>query len=230
MSRIARVVAIGYPHHITQRGNYGQAVFVNDADYVNYLKLINIYKKKNELLILAYCIMPNHVHFIAVPSKKNSMSRTLNIGHMCYAQYFNKKNNLRGHLWQGRFSSCVLDEKHLFYAVKYVENNPVRARLTEKAEHWRWSSANAHINHTKTDLDLENISNYLDIKNWNLYISNKDNKVLLEGIRSCTKTGRPFAEEGFINKLQVSLHRSLKKPSMGRPFKNNNIVQNKQRF
>lgn len=70
MPRIARVVAVGLPHHITQRGNYGQDVFVDDADYLKYSEWLQEYTTKYGLSILAYCLMRNHVHFIVIPKKK----------------------------------------------------------------------------------------------------------------------------------------------------------------
>ncbi len=91
MPRKARIVAPGYPHHITQRGNYKQTVFAEDADRKNYLKLMKIYTGKYGLKIWAYCLMNNHVHFIAVPSTVDSMSKTFSQVNKLYSEYFNKK-------------------------------------------------------------------------------------------------------------------------------------------
>ena len=145
MPRIARIVAVGLPHHITQRGNYRQEVFLDDSDRRQYLSWIQDYSLKYRLSILAYCLMPNHVHYIAIPQEEDSLAKTFNIAHMRYSQYFNKKIKAGGHLWQGRFYSCILDEPHLLMAAKYIERNPVRARLVKKPWEWRWSSAPAHI-------------------------------------------------------------------------------------
>ena len=103
MPRVARIVAPGYPHHITQRGNYAQEVFPEDSDRQQYLEWIAEYSKKHEVSLLGYCLMGNHVHFIAVPRKDDSLAKTFNAAHMRYSQYINKKRNVRGHLWQGRF-------------------------------------------------------------------------------------------------------------------------------
>jgi putative transposase len=124
MSRIARLVAVGYPHHITQRGNYKQKTFRSQKDFLQYLNWIEEYCKKYLLLIFAYSLMPNHVHFIATPQKENSLSKSFGTAHGRYSQFFNKKHNLRGHLWQDRFYSCALDERHLYAAVRYVEKIP----------------------------------------------------------------------------------------------------------
>jgi putative transposase len=149
MPRIARVVAKGYPHHVIQRGNYRQPVFEEDNDYVQYLEWIKDYGKKYSLEIWAYCLMSNHIHFVCVPEQEDSLARTFNALHMRYSQYFNQKKKLKGHLWQGRFYSCILDEEHLYAAVRYVENNPVRAGIVRKPQRYKWSSARSHVNRGK---------------------------------------------------------------------------------
>jgi len=137
MPRIARAVAVGYPHHITQRGNYCQIVFEKDEDYLQYLEWLKLYSKRYSLKIWAYCLMQNHVHFIAVPMEPDSLAKAFNTLHMRYSQYINMRNKSAGHLWQGRFFSCVLDERHLYSGIRYIENNPVRARIATRAEEYQ---------------------------------------------------------------------------------------------
>ena len=134
MPRSARTVAVNYPHHITQRGNFRQNVFEDDIDKKNYLAWIEEYSRRYGLTLLSYCLMQNHVHFIAIPHKEDSLARTFNTAHMRYSQYYNKKINTAGHLWQGRFFSCVMDDKHLLAATRYIERNPVRAHLENRGQ------------------------------------------------------------------------------------------------
>ena len=96
MSRIARIVTINVPYHITQRGNYNQRVFYSDGDRSSYLKLIKKYSKIYHLKILAYCLMNNHVHFILIPKNINSMAKTFHVVNMQYANYINKRKKLIG--------------------------------------------------------------------------------------------------------------------------------------
>ena len=103
MPRIARVVSQGYPHHITQRGNYRQKIFSVDTDYAKYLSFVESESKRYGLKILAYCLMPNHVHFIAVPQSEDSMGKVFKYVNMKYSQCYNKKIGASGHLFQGRF-------------------------------------------------------------------------------------------------------------------------------
>jgi Transposase IS200 like len=89
--------------------------------------------------------MDNHVHFVSVPIEADSLTKVFNTLHMRYSQHTNRKTKATGHLWQGRFFSCILDEKHLYACIRYVENNPVRAGLVKRAEEYRWSSAASHV-------------------------------------------------------------------------------------
>jgi putative transposase len=120
MPRIARVVLTEHPYDITQRGNAQQRIFVDDADCLVYLDLLRRYSAVYELNLWAYCLMPNHVHLVAVPTRGESMARALGRTHADYARYFDVKRGTCGHVWQARYYSCPLDEAHLWTAIAYV--------------------------------------------------------------------------------------------------------------
>ena len=145
MPRRARVVFEGVVHHITQRGNYRQNVFEDDSDKSKYVEFIREYSEKYGMKIYAYCLMSNHVHFIAAPVKEDSLAMTFKYSNMRYSSYFNRKNKRSGHLWQGRFYSCPLQFEHALEALRYVERNPVRARIVELPWEYEWSSAREHV-------------------------------------------------------------------------------------
>ena len=145
MARLARIVLPGVPHHVTQRGNRRERVFFEDGDYALYLDLLADASARARVAIWGYCLMPNHVHIIAVPGDEDGLRRTFRYVHRHYTGYINARMRVTGHLWQGRFSSVAMDEEHLFGALRYVAFNPVRARLVDRAQDWRWSSAAAHI-------------------------------------------------------------------------------------
>jgi len=145
MPRRARVVFEGVVHHITQRGNYRQNVFEDDSDKRKYVEFIREYSQKYGMKIYAYCLMSNHVHFIAAPLKEDSLAMTFKYSNMRYSSYFNKKNKRSGHLWQGRFYSCPLHFEHALEALRYVERNPVRARMVELPWEYLWSSARERV-------------------------------------------------------------------------------------
>ena len=132
MARIARVIAAGIPHHITQRGNRRMQTFFGDDDYRAYIALLAEWCRKCRVQIWAYCLMPNHVHLIAVPESEDALRLGIGEAHRRYSRMINFRNNWRGHLWQGRFASFPMDETYLLAAARYVEMNPVVAGLVNR--------------------------------------------------------------------------------------------------
>ncbi|MGH6781549.1 MAG: transposase [Sphingomonadaceae bacterium] len=145
MARLSRLVLPGIPHHVTQRGNRRERTFFEEGDYALYLDLLADAAGRSGVEIWSYCLMPNHVHIVAVPRDEDGLRRTFRHVHRHYTGYINARLRVTGHLWQGRFSSVAMDEPHLVCALRYVALNPVRARLVERAEIWRWSSTRAHL-------------------------------------------------------------------------------------
>ena len=222
MARIARIVATGYPYHIAQRGNNKQAVFLDNADRKTYLELIKRHSVKYQLDILAYCLMTNHVHFIVIPNAEKALAKTFNFAHMRYSQYFNKKMGMCGHLWQGRFYSCVMDEKYVYACARYIERNPVRAKIVKNPLNYKWSSARIHCGMEKNDeLGVKKLFNYVgnNPKEWSSFIVKVDKDEDVTAIRGHTLKGAPIGEEKFIKKLENKLGRILKLRPRGRPKK-----------
>jgi len=145
--RVAAIIHApgGLPYHVTQRGNRRAQTFFEDGDYALYRDLLAEAAVKAEAEIWCYCLMPNHVHVIVVPSDKDGLRRTFAYVHRRYTGFINARHRWTGHLWQGRFGAVVMDEPHLAHAMRYVSLNPVRARLIDRAEDWRWSSVGAHF-------------------------------------------------------------------------------------
>ena len=145
MPRIARIVVPDIPHHVTQRGNRREPVFFEEGDQLRYLAFLKDGAAKSGTAVWAYCLMPNHVHIIAVPSHKDGLRELFAEAHRKYTSYINWRHNWTGHLWQGRFGSVAMDENHLAEAVRYVSLNPVRAGLVAKAADWQFSSVREHL-------------------------------------------------------------------------------------
>lgn len=219
MPRIARAVARGLPHHITQRGNYRQVIFRRDADYLQYLEWLREYSKRYALEIWAYCLMSNHIHFVCVPGEEDSLARTFNLLHMRYAQSVHRRRRTTGHLWQGRFYSTILDEAHAYAAVRYVERNPVRAGMVQKAEDYRWSSAREHVKGFSDGLVSKECYLWDQIRDWKRYLQEEEDSTIIQKIRKCSLTGRPCGDEAFVQKLEARFGRRLKALSSGRPRK-----------
>src|SRR6266566_4301224 len=143
MARLARIVIPGVPHHVTQRGNRRQAVFFGEEDYQTYLDLLAEHCRAAGVEVWAWCLMPNHVHLMLVPPEPDGLRRALARAHRHYAGVIQARRKRSGHFWQGRFGAVAMDEEHLAAALRYVSLNPVRARLVERAQDWRWSSTRA---------------------------------------------------------------------------------------
>ena len=221
MPRIARIIAPGYPHHITQRGNNRAEVFFDDEDRQTYLTILTGYAEKHGLQIWAYCLMPNHVHILAVPDTEASLARGIGLTNQVYTQYLNLKNGHSGRLWQNRFFSCIVEQdKHLWAVARYIECNPVKAGLTKKPEEYLWSSAKAHILGRK-DPFLTPDSSWLPSRKRKVYAEfiNMPDQKLDDAIRSSTRTGRPFGSEIFIDRLETLVQQPLRPRKPGRPPK-----------
>ena len=222
MPRFARIIAPGLPHHITQRGNYRQDVFTDDDDRRQYLYWLGDYSQKYGLSILSYCLMSNHIHLIAIPKDENSLARTLNTTHMRYSQYRNNKMGRNGHLWQGRFFSCVMDDNHLLACARYIERNPVRAHIVKKPCDYIWSSAKDHTGMPHASIiHTKDLFKYIEIdqKKWAEYINTSDHPEEVSAIRKYTMNGRPLGSESFINKLERQFGETLRAMPVGRPIK-----------
>ncbi len=214
MGRIARVVAPGMPHHIIQRGNRRMQTFFCDDDFKVYLALVGEWCRRHKVDIWAYCLMPNHVHLIAVPETLDGLARAIGEAHRRYTLHINAREGWRGYLWQGRFASFVMDEDYLLTAMRYVELNPVRARLAGKPAHWAWSSAKAHL--TGQDDCLVKVQPMLEyVGDWERYLALDVEEEELIRLRQHTRTGRPLGNEAFLAQLEERLGRFLRKRKTG---------------
>ncbi|MCB2211123.1 transposase [bacterium] len=145
MPRSARMVEPGIPYHITHRGYKKKEIFIDQKDVMFYKKLIERHFISAKTELLAYCIMNNHVHLIVVPGYQWSLAKSVGFVHRDYAVYWNQRYVDQAPVWQGRYYSEPLSEVHLLLAMRYVEQNPLRAGLVEFAEQWPWSSARVHL-------------------------------------------------------------------------------------
>jgi putative transposase len=219
MARLTRVVVPGMPHHITQRGNRRMKTFFCEADYREYLHLMAQWCNHCKVMIWSYCMMPNHVHLIAVPGTEDSLRKAIGEAHRRYTRYINFQKGWKGHLWQGRFASYPMDEQHLLAAVRYIELNPVRAGLVKKPEDYRWSSAKTHLQ-GKEDILVKAEPLKSIVKDWQELFKTDLTKKEKEMIQSHERTGRPLGDNGFLCRLEKTTNRIQIKQKPG-PKKNN---------
>ncbi len=224
MGRIARVVIAGYPHHVVQRGNRRQVVFFSEDDKRLYLKILNHYCRKEAVAVWCYCLMDNHVHLIAAPRKSESLAKAIGETHKKYTWMINIRENWKGHLWQDRFLSYPMDERHLYMAVRYIERNPVRAGIVKRAEDYPWSSAKSHVFGVPDKVLTEFYLNW-EIKDWSAYLQEEEKEEDLDIFRKHERTGRPLGDEDFITRIEEITGRILRKKKAGRPKKKERNVE-----
>ena len=208
MARLARVVVPGVAHHVTQRGNRRLETFFSDDDYEAYRALLAEFSAAAGVAVWAYCLMPNHVHLILVPGDQDGLRRALGEAHRRYTRRVNFREGWRGHLWQERFHSFAMDETWLLAAARYVELNPVRARLVKRARDWPWSSARAHL--AGSDDELAQAAPLLALApDWRGYLAEGLEEPELEALRRHARTGRPLGAPSFLKRLERRLGRVL---------------------
>lgn len=217
MPRQARLVWPGKLHHVTQRGNYRQNIFYEDQDRIIYLKYIDENAKKYGVKIYAFCLMDNHVHFIVKPDENDSLARAFRVTHQKYSLYINKRLNEYGHRWQSRYYSCVLMGSHIAKAIRYVENNPVRARMVEMPWNYPWSSARAHLGKEYKIITLANIREHIATASWKKYLTIGEDEGELKYLRQSTLQGKVFGKQESIQNLQQHFKQKLLPQARGRP-------------
>jgi putative transposase len=217
MARIARVVLPGHPHHVTQRGVRSMDIFWSDDDREEYIGHLLEQGHRFGLALLAYCLMTNHVHFVVVPDKPDSLAQGIGEAHRRYTRFVNFRQGKRGHLFQRRFYSCPMDEPHFIAAVVYVERNPVRAGLVRMPWDYSWSSAKFRMGHVEEDrLVTERKPFGLDVE-WRDRLRQDPREMSV--LREKTRTGRPCGGLGFIDLAERMTGRVLRPLPRGRPRK-----------
>ena len=223
MPRVSRIVVTEVAHHITQRGNNRQDVFFVDDDRLVYLELLRKNCEKYGMRVHGYCLMTNHVHIVAIPEERESPAKAIGRTHFCYSQYINRFHKRSGHLWQGRFYSCALDERHFWLAMQYIELNPVRAKLCRKPWRYKWSSAAAHVDSdAKSDLlDLSCWYEMVSASRWREELADGVDEQQVARLRENTHTGRPLGSDSFLSKCEKFIGRRVRPLPIGRPKKGN---------
>jgi putative transposase len=202
------------PYHITQRGTDRQKVFFSVADRAMYLRLIRENLEDAGVRVLAYCLMTNHVHFVAVPDRADSLAVLFRRANGRYAQAVNIRRGRSGHLWQARFYSCPMAERHLWIGLRYVESNPCRAGLTARPEDYRYSSAGAHLagrGDRSGVLDMDFWERSGGIETWaEMHQAESGTEEILV-MRKCTYAGRPFGDDSFVAEMETVFQRKWRR-------------------
>jgi len=214
MARLARVVIPNVPHHVTQRGNGGVRTFFSPQDYALYRDLLAANCAAADVAVWAWCLMPNHVHLILVPSDEDGLRRALAPVHRRYAGVIHARRRRTGHFWQGRFGAVAMDEEHLAVALRYVSLNPVRARLVSRAQDWRWSSTHAHLTGKEDGVTSlkpvrERFPRFADL------LALEPDVEAFDRLRAAESIGRPLGNDRFIARIERLTKRNLRPRKRG---------------
>lgn len=210
----------GAPLHVTHRGNRKGPVFFDDWDRLAYLETLSEYSARFGLDVWGYCLMNNHVHLLVCPRQRKSLARAIGNAHRQHAERINRRHGWCGHLWQARYFSTLLDERHLWCAVRYIELNPVRAGLARRAEEYRWSSARAHCA-GEGDFELSPSRPFPGVVgNWSDWLSGVTDSAAEAVLRANSRSGRPTGSREFVAQVEATLGRCLTPARPGRPLRN----------
>jgi len=231
--RCARIIVPECPHHITQRGNHQEQVFFCDFDRELIINLLRENGEKYGVKYLAYCLMSNHLHLVAIPSAKNSFAKAFGEVFRKYTTIMNIRHGWKGVLWQGRYYSFPLDDAHFHAAVRYALRNPVRAGIVERAEQYPWSNARSQVSGQEDLLVNSRDTNArlgFSKSDWDRYLESEEEEIL-DQIRQHTRTGRPLGSDEFISKIETLTGRRInlkRRTRKSMSYKINRLEQNKK--
>jgi putative transposase len=217
-----------FPYHIVQRGNNREPCFLATDDYRIYLDLLANSLTRYEVQLHAYVLMTNHVHLLMTPACVDSISRIMKVVASRYAYTLNKTHGRTGTIWEGRHKAGIVQaEKYLLACYRYIELNPVAARMVEYPEQYRWSShgANAwgdacewitpHSGYLALgDTTKQRLLNYRQL--FQLCEHNDESAEIRKATRYC----QPLGDEGFRELVESKIKRSVGQIGRGRPRTN----------
>lgn len=202
MSRIARIVNPGYPHHIVHRGNNKQLIFKDSRDKKIYLLLLKKYSCQCNCKVHTYCLMPNHTHLLLVPDQNTSLAKAMQKISLSYTRYINKKYKRTGRLWECRFFSALIDkESYLWSVCRYIEQNPLRVGMVAEATEYKWSSAKINSGLEEPGFVEPVWKEYLNKNEYTRFLTEGIKKREIKKIRESISRGIPLGSRKFLNKM-----------------------------
>ncbi len=199
MARSVRVDVGDEVYHILNRANARLPIFFDENDYKLFENILQDGKEKYGMRIIAYCLMPNHFHLVLYPKKEGDLGKFMQWVTLTHTQRWHIKNKTigSGHLYQGRYKSFLIEkDKHLLTAIRYIERNPLRADLVQRAEDWNYSSLSKRLSNRNNFLDrwpIEEPQDYLSFVNMPIY------KHEQEALRLSIQKGKPYGSNTWSN-------------------------------
>ena len=227
MPRLPRIDLPGIPQHVVQRGNDRQACFADEQDYRSFLIELHEAARKHDCAVHAYVLMTNHVHLLVTPSRKGALSRMMQAIGRRYVGRFNARYGRTGTLWEGRYKAALVDsERYVLACYRYIELNPVRARMVAEPIEYRWSShaCNAHGEHHPL---ITPHASYLALgsaprerlTHYRALIKEQLDTKTIEELRLYTQQQRAWGSQRFQQQIEALTQRRAKATSRGRPKK-----------
>ncbi|TWO67845.1 transposase [Caenimonas sedimenti] len=227
MARLPRLTVPGYPHHIIQRGNNRQPIFVGSADYELLLAMLDEYARKNQVAVHGYVLMSNHFHLLATPETAEGIPQMMQAVGRRYVRHFNLRHGRTGTLWEGRYRSTLIQaERHLLACMAYMDLNPVRAGMVAEAAEYPWSS-HAHSIGRRSDRLVAPHPLYWALGNTPFAREQAYAELVRAGIgaeqqRALTDSalrGWALGEPDYVADLQRRTERRVSRSQAGRPVK-----------
>ena len=216
MPRHARASQGGFCYHVLNRGNGRQTVFRKDGDFAAFVKLLRQAGEQTDMRLLAYCLMPNHFHLALWPTHDGQLSQYMGWLMTAHVRRYHQHYHSSGHVWQGRFRDFVIQEDdHLLTVLRYIERNPVRACLVQRAQDWPWSSA------TSCPVGFPNLhpGPVPRPADWLEHVNQAQTEAELERLRESTRRRRPYGDALWMVQAAGQLGLQASSRPRGRPRK-----------
>jgi putative transposase len=218
MPRTARAAVGGMCYHVLNRGNARTEVFHKADDYAAFLRLFPLGVERLPMRILAFCLMPNHFHLVLWPHNDGDLGRFMQWLLTSHVRRYHRHYQTSGHVWQGRFKAFpIQQDDHLVAVLRYVERNPLRARLEKRAENWTWSSLRERL--TIQPSELLHAGPVTLPRNWPEHVNRPQNEAELAALRHSIVRGTPFGSDHWTKLAANRLGLESTLRPRGRPRK-----------
>jgi putative transposase len=218
MPRIVRGLGDEVVYHVINRGNGRQEVFHKEGDYEAFMELMKEAKGRYPVKLYGYCLMPNHFHMAVRPQRGEGLSKWMQWLMTSHVRRYHRHYESSGHVWQGRYKSFMVQEdSHLLMVLRYIEGNPVRAKIAQSAREWRWSSHKEVIGEDrrgvvdKAPLEMP--------EEWTGYVDAPFSEKEIDRLRSSVNRQTPLGDAGWLVKVckEFGLESTIRR--RGRPKK-----------
>ena len=220
MGRPLRAASGDIVYHVLNRANARRPLFEDDGDYAAFERVLAQACTRESMRLLAYCVMPNHWHLVVWPRHDGDLSRFMNWLTLTHTQRWHQHRHSvgEGHVYQGRFKSFPVEtNEYLLTVCRYVERNPVRGGLVERAEHWRWSSA-GQWRSGRWDIPISDWPMARPV-DWGQWVNEEERQQQIEAVRRSVLKGQPYGSAPWVEQMVVQWNLGITLRERGRPRK-----------